>query len=126
MLLTELKTREEQDAFLSLAHTIAIADGSIGYAQQILVNMYRAEMQIDSQQPLQKSSIADACLAFIEQHTKKIVLMNLFYLAYADGYTSSQQKAILESIRLELNVNPTEVARCEEEMKLINTNYYWD
>ena len=126
MLLTELKTKEEKNAFWNLAHTVALADGSMGYAEQILINMYQAEMEIDSQQPLQKSSITDACRAFTEQHKKKIVLMNLFYLAYADGYNSDRQKTILDSIRRELSVNPEEVARCEEEIKIVNTHYYWD
>lgn len=126
MLLTELKTREEKEAFLSLAHIVAIADGSVGYAQQILINKYRAEIGIDSQQSLQFKSITDACRVFNEQHTKKIVLMNLFYLAYADGYRNNQQKSVLDSIRHELSVNSAEVVRCEEEMKIVNSNYFWD
>lgn len=126
MLLTELKTKEEKDAFRSLAHTVAVADGSVGYAQQILINKYQTEIEIDSQQPLQFNSITDACRVFNEQHTKKIVLMNLFYLAYADGYNNNQQKSVLDSIRLELDVNSAEVARCEEEMEIINSRYFWD
>lgn len=126
MLLTELKTKEEKDAFRSLAHTVAAADGSVGYAQQILINKYQEEIETDSQQPLQFNSITDACRAFNEQYTKKIVLMNLFYLAYADGYNNNQQKSVLDSIRLELKLNSAEVTRCEEEIKIINASYFWD
>lgn len=124
MLLAELKTRSEQDAFLSLAYAVALADGCLGYAERSLISMYQEEMGVDSKHHLQQAAFIDACHVFTEQYIKKIVLINLFYLAYTDGYNSSKQKSILDAIRSELSINSAEVTQYEAEMSILKAPYF--
>lgn len=124
MLLAELKTKTEQDAFVNLAYVLASADGNLGYAEQTLINMYTEEMGIDSVHQLNRESLFDACHVFTEEYIKKIVLINLISLAFVDGYNNYKQKNILDVIRRELSLSSTEVRRYEEEMNILKAPYF--
>lgn len=122
MLLAELKTKAEKDAFMNLAYTVALADGCMSYAAQTLIGMFEEEMGPDPKH--ERCTITDACQALGRQSIKSLVLMNLFCLAFIDGNNNSKQKSILEEIRHELHVNSKELARIEEEINLVKAPYY--
>lgn len=122
MLLAELKTKAEKDAFMNLAYAVASADGCMSYAALTLIGVFKNEMGSDMKH--EQRSITDACQAFEGQCKKRIVLMNLFCLAGIDGCNSSPQKHILEEIRRELHVDPKELASFEQEMNIVKAPYY--
>lgn len=122
MLLAELKTKAEKDAFMNLAYAVALADGCMSYAALTLIGMFKNEIGSDMKH--EQSSITDACQALEGHCTKSIVLMNLFCLTYIDGNNSSKQKYILDEIRRELHVAPIELASFEQEMNIVKAPYY--
>lgn len=124
MLLEELKSSREQAAFLNLAYQVATADGGMGFVERNLISMYRDEMGIKATFPIAKQSLVDACHEFTIDCHKKVVLINLFYLVYCDGYINSPQKEMLESIRCELGIGADELVRFEKELSIIKAPYY--
>lgn len=125
MLLANLRTRKEQDAFLSLAFLVAKADGNVDYAETVLIGMYREEMGLENPPSLSpRLSVSDLCHAFTDTPIRNIVFFNLFLLAQTDKYNNMAQKYILETIRQELTVSIAEVKRLEGEMNILTAPYF--
>jgi hypothetical protein len=125
MLLTDLRTKIEQEAFLRLAYLVAKADGSLDYAETILIGMYREEMGLESAPSLSPQlSVNDLCHIFTDAHSKNIVFLNLFSLAQADGYNNLAQKCVMETIRQELTVSIADAKRLEGEINILTAPYF--
>jgi hypothetical protein len=125
MLLADLRTKKEQEAFLSLAYLVAKADGSVDYAETVLIGMYKEEMGLKNVLSLSPQlSVSDLCRVFTDAHSKNIVFLNLFSLAQADRYNNLAQNCVLETIRQELTVSIAEAKRLESEMNILKAPYF--
>ncbi|MDF2500895.1 MAG: hypothetical protein K0Q77_1609 [Anaerosporomusa subterranea] len=125
MLLASLQTKREQEAFLSLAHLVAKADGNFDYASAILIGMYQEEMGLEKAPAhLQGLPVSDLCRVFTDANSKHLVFLNLFSLAHVDGNSNMAKKSVLETIRQELAVSISEAKRLESEIKIVTASYY--
>ena len=125
MLLTDLKTQPEKDAFVNLAFLVAKSDGCLGYAERELINLYLEEMEMDQNQvSLQPIALNLLCSKFSDRRSKQIVFSNLLSLAFADGYDDEGKKCVLDLIQEELAVSSTEAKNYTRELKMINGSYY--
>lgn len=124
MLLTSLRTQEEQEAFLGLAHRVAKADGEFDYASMVLIGMYQEEMGLKQMPALPQQPISSLCRVFSDSDHQQIVFLNLCSLARVDGNHNTAKKDILETIRRELAVSPAEAKRLEGQIELFTASYY--
>ncbi len=125
MLLTDLKTQHEKDAFVNLAFLVAKSDGCLGYTERELINLYLEEMAINPiQVSLQPISLDQLCNNFSDRRTRQIVFSNLLSLAFVDGYDNEGKKCILDLIQDKLTVSSTEAKNYTDELKMINGCYY--
>lgn len=125
MLLTELKTQPEKDAFVNLAFLVAKSDGCLGYAESELINLYLEEMEMNQNQIcLQPKSLNHLCSNFSDRRSKQIVFSNLLSLAFADGYDNEGKKCILDLIQDNLAVSSAEAKNYTDELKMVNGCYY--
>lgn len=125
VLLADLKTNIEREAFASLAYSVANADGSLDYAEITLIKLYLEEMGMDySGYQSQREPLINLCHVFSDRNAKRNVFINLLSLAFVDGYNNLEQRQILEVIQRELDINSMEVQRYEDEMKIIKGSYF--
>jgi len=125
MLLTDLKTQHEKDAFVNLAFLVAKSDGCLGYTELELINLYLEEMVMNPiQVSLQPISLDQLCNNFSDRRTRQIVFSNLLSLAFVDGYDNESKKCILDLIQDKLTVSSTEAKNYTDELKMINGCYY--
>ena len=125
MLLADLKTQTEKDAFVNLAYLVAKSDGSLGGAERDLINMYEEEMGSNPNQvSLHPIDLNQLCKSFADQRSKEIVYANLLSLAFVDGYDNEEKKCILDLIKDNLTVSSWDAKKYEDELKVVNGCYY--
>jgi hypothetical protein len=125
MFLADLRTQNEKEAFISLAYSVAKANGCLGYPELALINLYSDELGIDKRElPPRQAPLLSLCRTFSDRHAKEVAYINLLPLAFVDGYGSEGQQAIMEAIQNEFAISPAEAGKYEEEIKLLRGYYF--
>lgn len=106
MFLNRLKI-SEKEAFLSLAHHIARADGSFSGEETLMMERYCMEMQMDDVDYQETEfDLHDVLSKFEVESHKKIVLLELMALVYADGRLAAQEETLIAAIIEYFDLNP--------------------
>lgn len=115
MFLNRLDTREKE-AFVSLAIRAAEANGQIADEEYKMIEEYCREMNIekfDMRTTLAKEDIIKVYAGSQEQH-KKIVVLELIGLMYADGDYDAEEKAFVEEIANGIGVSNDAAKKMED------------
>lgn len=103
MFLTDLATTSEKEAFISLAYLVAKADGSVGYSEKALIDLYMEELNMDpANHHILELPLSTLCHRFSDTRTKQVVYANLLSLAHIDDYKAKAKQYIIEFIQNEL------------------------
>lgn len=125
MLLAELKTQDEKAAFMGLAYLVAKADGSLGYAEKALIDLYLAELAAKPEEfPLRPAPLVKLCGCFSGRHVKGVVFANLLQLAFVDGYDNEAKRSILAVLQDELAVGAEERERWEDGFRVLQGSFF--
>lgn len=98
--------KDEQNAFLKLAHIIANADERICENEKAIIGSYCNEMNInDISFATDSETIEEISKVFKSTHSKKIVMLELMSIVNANGEFKDSEKEIInrlmESFELE-------------------------
>jgi tellurite resistance protein len=98
---------EEKKSFLYLAHHIAHVDGEFSEKEQVIIDKYCMEMQMDDVEYNQDSFVLKECLASFEKDShKKVVLLEIMALIFSDGeFHQSEEKVVSQMVK-EFQLNP--------------------
>jgi len=89
----------EKKAFLELAHYIARSDGDFAEEEQAIIDKYCLEMQIENIDfDESKFDIYDVLGKFKSNKSKKIVLLEIMALIYADDFFHENERKVLEKM----------------------------
>jgi tellurite resistance protein len=96
MFLNQL-TEEEKKAFLEMAHHVAEVDGMVNEQEQLVMEMYKQEMELEGYVILNKS-LDETLSVFSSEKSKNIALLELIGLVFADnsGYNDAEREVMKE------------------------------
>lgn len=98
---------KEKTAFLMMAHHIAHADGEFCSREQLVVDKYCMEMQVDDvEYSASEFNLADQLAAFEKDSHKKIALLELMALVFSDEVYHPAEKAVIDEIVEIFELNP--------------------
>lgn len=105
MFLNRLK-KEEKKAFLQLAHHVARSDGDFNDNEELIIEKYCMEMQIENVLFNEESfDIYNVLDNFKTNRSKKIVILELMALIYSDNYLHEEERVVLEKILEEFDLS---------------------
>jgi len=107
MFLNRLKENEKV-GFLELAHHIARSDGDFSKVQKDIIAKYCMEIQMeDIEFDENKFDIYDTLDKIQDKRSRKIVILEIMALIYADDFLHEEERKVLEKTleQFELNYN---------------------
>jgi len=117
MFLNRLHT-EEKKAFLELAHYVANSDNNLSKEEEKIIEKYSLEMQIE---PIEfdkdNFDIYTTLSKFQFDKSKKIALLEILALIYADDFMHEEERVVLEKMMQEFDINPNLVVIYKEWAK---------
>jgi uncharacterized tellurite resistance protein B-like protein len=117
MFLNRLHT-EEKKAFLELAHYVANSDNDLSKEEGKIIEKYSSEMQIE---PIEfdkdNFDIYTTLSKFQSEKSKKIALLEILALIYADDFMHEEERVVLEKMMQEFDINPNLVVIYKEWAK---------
>jgi uncharacterized tellurite resistance protein B-like protein len=117
MFLNKLQTKEKE-AFLELANYVANSDNELSKEEEKIIEKYSIEMQIEPVK-FDKDSfdIYTTLSKFQSDRSKKIVLLEILALIYADDFIHEEERIVLEKMMQEFDINPNLVVIYKEWAK---------
>lgn len=105
MFLSQLN-QEEKVAFLELAHHIARSDSDFSNLQKEMINGYCVEMQIDKIDYDESQFDIYTTLSKIkDKRSKRIVILEIMAIIYADNFLHEKERKVLEKILEEFDLS---------------------
>lgn len=119
MFLNQLSMPEKQ-AFLEIAHYIANVDEDFCEAEELIIDKYCMEMQIDDVNFEPSSFDLNSKLSiFTKDSHKKILLLEIMALVYSDEVLHKKEENALDSIVKYFGLNPNLIIVYKEWAKSI-------
>ena len=105
MFLNQLSYQEKK-MFLDLSIHAAKANNELASAEKAMINAYCTEMQLPPAEGCETEPLAaiSAFFALADDHIKKIVLLELFGLVYADGSFDKAETALVRKFAEEIGI----------------------
>jgi len=98
MYLNYLKENEKL-AFLKIAHIVALSDGDFGENEKIIIGSYCNEMEMENIEfDINNTSIDLLSEEFETVQSKKIVILELMSIVYADNDFSESEKETINKL----------------------------
>jgi len=105
MFLNQL-SQEEKGAFLELAHHIARSDHDFSEDQKSIIAKYCMEMQMENIEYDENTFDIYTTLDKVKnERSRKIVLLEIMALIYADDFLHEEERKVLEKILEEFGLN---------------------
>ena len=113
----------EKIAFMELARYIMKVNTSSGEKEQEILKAYAYEMNIDLHERFEFSNIGDLLKNFKSKEHKKIVLLEIMALIYADEHIDEEEEKVIQLICNEFDIPRHEAKIYEEWTKAILALY---
>ena len=100
-------TQQEKQSFLTIAHHVAHSDGNLSREEENILAKYCMEMQMDDIEYDHSSFNLEEIMDSFETDThKKIVLLEIMALIYADGVLAKEEESLINQMILSFKLNP--------------------
>jgi len=98
--------KEEKIAFLELAHHIARSDNDFSEDQKSIISKYCMEMQIEDINYNENSfDIYETLEKIQSKRSRKIVILEVMALIYADNFLHEEERKVLEKVLEEFDLS---------------------
>jgi uncharacterized tellurite resistance protein B-like protein len=99
-------SQEEKGAFLELAHHIARSDNDFSEDQKSIIAKYCMEMQMEDIEYNKDTFDIYTTLDKIQNpRSRKVILLEIMALIYADNFLHEEERKVLEKILEEFGLN---------------------
>jgi len=100
-------TYEEKEAFLLLAHHVAHSDNNLSVDEELVIDKYSMEMQMDDiEYDETKFNLTEVLSTFTQDSHKKIALLEIMALVYADGVVAEEEENLIKAMISQFDLNP--------------------
>ena len=120
MFLDMLKNSNEKESFMDLAYWVATADGSLGLPEIKMLDIFSQETGVENWRRRGESmGVPQACTAFSDELSRKIVYSNLLALGCTEEFENSSQVRAIDRVRSELSINPAVAQSYRQWMNIV-------
>ena len=120
MFLDMLKNSNEKESFMDLAYWVATADGSLGLPEIKMLDIFSQETGVENWRRRGESKgVPQACTAFSDELSRKIVYSNLLALGCTEEFENSSQVRAIDRVRSELSINPAVAQSYRQWMNIV-------
>ena len=120
MFLDMLKNSNEKESFMDLAYWVATADGSLGLPEIKMLDIFSQETGVENWRRRDESmGVPQACTAFSDELSRKIVYSNLLALGCTEEFENSSQVRAIDRVRSELSINPAVAQSYRQWMNIV-------
>lgn len=101
-------TQEQKEAFICLAHNVAVSDGDLTVGEKVMMEEMRREMNLDTGfEPhyLHLDGIEDL---FATKRSRSTAMISLIRLAYADGAFEIEEQCLLRDLCLPFSISESD------------------
>lgn len=100
-------TLKEKEAFLLLAHHIAHVDADFCDKEQLMIDKYCMEMQMDDvAYDAGQFDLPSILSVFEDDNHRKIALLEIMALVFSDGALHEAEEAVLNEMVVYFDLNP--------------------
>ena len=131
MFLDMLKNSNEKESFMDLAYWVATADGSLGLPEIKMLDIFSQETGVENwRQRGESKGVPQACTAFSDELSRKIVYSNLLALGCTEEFENNSQVNAIDQIRAEFSISQEVAQNYRQWMGIVKgkclPGYYWD
>ncbi|TVY08353.1 hypothetical protein [Paenibacillus cremeus] len=123
MFLNRLTTNEKKEAFLELAHLIALSNGIITVEEEKLLVQYRNEMYLNNEYQFKNLALNEIVPVFDDEQTKKAVFIEALSLVFVDGNYDDEEKLTIKQLQESFNFSEAQYQECKDWVKKVNAIY---
>lgn len=115
-------SEEQKRSFMSLAHTVVLADNVLAQSEETMMAQYRQEMALPDGDPMDPVQ-AIKCLAAAANDVRKKVIFELLALACADGRYVPEEQAVLKKLQAAFGLDDAFMRAATEKLKKLLALY---
>ena len=110
-------TAEQRRSFLGLAYNVVVSDGLLDPNEELMMAAFRREMELDSGVQADYTDPAGVDEVFSDRRSRRIAMINLIHLSYADGAYEIEEECLLRELASKFGVEDSEFALLENWVK---------
>lgn len=110
-------TAEQRRSFLGLAYNVVVSDGLLDPNEELMMAAFRREMELDSGVQADYTDPAGVDEVFSDRRSRRIAMINLIHLSYADGAYEIEEECLLRELASTFGVEDSEFALLENWVK---------
>lgn len=111
--LTDIQRR----TLLGLAHNIVVSDGLLDPNEELMLDQFKREMELAPETETDYVELAGIEAVFDTPRSRRVALLNLIHLSYADGALEIEEECLLRELADVFDVAPGEFALLENWVK---------
>ena len=92
-------TTAQRRALLGLAHNVVVSDGLLDPNEELMMDQFRREMEFTPDTEVEYLELEGIEKIFDSSRSRRIALLNLIHLSYADGALEIEEECLLKRPR---------------------------
>ena len=101
-------TAKQREALLGLAHNIAVSDGLLDPNEEMMLNDFKREMELNPATESQYLELSGVDEVFDSRRARAIAILNLLRLSYVDGAFEIEEECLLKEVSRAFGVADSE------------------
>jgi tellurite resistance protein len=101
-------TAKQREALLGLAHNIAVSDGLLDPNEEMMLNDFKREMELNPAVESQYLELGGVDEVFDSRRARAIAILNLLRLSYVDGAFEIEEECLLKEVSRAFGVADSE------------------
>ena len=101
----EALTNPQREALLRLAHNVIVSDGVLHPNEELLINEFRREMDLNPVRPVEYIELDGLEAIFDSHRARTIAILNLIHLSYVDGAFEIEEECMLRQLARQFDID---------------------
>lgn len=114
-------TTEQREALMGLAHNVVVSDGLLDPNEELMMDQFRREMELSPEIGADYLELDGIERIFDSSRSRRIALLNLIHLSYADGALEIEEECVLKELARAFEVDDGEFQLLENWVKRLLT-----
>ncbi len=109
--------RRQRETLLGLAHNVVVSDGLLDPNEELMIAQFKREMDLSPDTETDYVELDGIERVFDTPRVRRIVLINLIHLSYADGALEIEEECVLREVAVAFGVPRAELEQLDNWVK---------
>ena len=109
--------RRQRETLLGLAHNVVVSDGLLDPNEELMIAQFKREMDLSPDTVTDYVELDGIERVFDTPRVRRIVLINLIHLSYADGALEIEEECVLREVAVAFGVTRAELEQLDNWVK---------